>query len=327
MQWIRYDADQSESRGCTDARALPEASDTGTLWIHVQGHPDDETLAVLGERFGLHPLAMEDIHNTGQRPKVEDYDEHLFVILSLPRFTDETVQIDQTSLCIGDGFVVSFCEGPQDPFEPVRKRLQQQSSKLRKLSSDYLAYTLMDIVIDQGFPVLEAFGNALEDVEEDVVDRPRQDTLVRIHRMKRELILLRRTLWPHREIFNVLTSPDRDLMHQEISVYLRDCRDHAIQIMDLLETYRDMSVSLLDIYLSSVSNRMNDIMRTLTVIATIFIPLTFIVGLYGMNFGRHSTSPWAMPELDWYYGYPLVLLFMALLVTGMLLWFRHRRWL
>lgn len=198
---------------------------------------------------------------------------------------------------------------------------------MRRRGTDYLLYALLDTVIDQGFPLLEIFGNALEALEESIMAQPTRATLARIHTIKRELILLRRTLWPQREVLSKLVHEEQDTIHDETRMFLRDCHDHAIQIMDLLETYREMSTGMLDIYLSSTSNRMNEIMRVLTVIATIFIPLTFIVGVYGMNFGANINSPWAMLELSWYYGYPLVWLLMILVAAGMLVFFRRKRWL
>lgn len=309
------------------AEFIAPADDGRLTWLHVQGVASGETLARIGDHFGLHPLALEDIHNAGQRPKVEEYDGLLFLILSLPRIQDDTITVDQVSFFLAPGYVLSFCDGPVNPFDPVLKRLQQRAGKLRSRGPDYLLYALLDTVIDQGFPVLESFGLELEDVEEAVVGNAHRATLARIHRVKRELILLRRMLWPQREVLNALTHQEREQIADGTRVFLRDCYDHTIQIMDLLETYRDMSVSLLDIYLSSVSNRLNEIMRVLTMIATVFIPLTFIVGVYGMNFDANNTSPWAMPELYWYYGYPLVWLLMIAIAVGMLVFFRRRRWL
>lgn len=313
-----------DSEFVPDARAtVPEGQVT---WLHAQGQASGKQLAAIGDFFQLHALALEDVHNTGQRPKVEEYDDQLFLILALPHFADGEVSLHQVSLFLTTDTVLSFCDGPSDPFEPVLKRIQQNASKLRSRGSDYLLYALLDAVIDQGFPVLEAFGLELENIEEKIVDGGGRETLLRLHAMKRELILLRRMLWPQREVLNKLMGQENKLIKDETLVYLRDCYDHTIQIMDLLETYRDMSVSLVDIHLSSVSNRMNEIMRVLTVIATIFIPLTFVVGLYGMNFSN-SASPWAMPELRWYYGYPLVWLVLIVITISMLWFFRRRHWL
>jgi len=326
---VRYD--EAHFDVGEDSDFIPFDSTTETegrmTWLHAQGRPSGEQLARIGDYFQLHALALEDIHNTGQRPKVEEYDGQVFVILALPHFADGEVTVHQVSLFLASSYVLSFCDDPLDPFEPVLKRLQQNIGKLRSRGSDYLLYALLDAVIDQGFPVFEAFGLEMENIEEKIIGNAGSETLVQLHAMKRQLIMLRRVLWPQREVLNALMAQKNELIKEETQVYLRDCYDHTIQIMDLLETYRDMSVSLVDIYLSSVSNRLNEVMRVLTVIATIFIPLTFIVGVYGMNFGSNSSSPWAMPELQWYYGYPFVWLVMIVIVTGMLIFFRRKHWL
>jgi magnesium transporter len=279
----------------------------------------------LGEVFGLHSLAMEDIHNSGQRPKVESFDDQLFVVMALPLMEEDLVRIHQISFVMGDRFLVSFCETGFSPFEPIMRRLQMREGRLRERGVDFLLYGLLDLVIDQGFPVLEDFGLQLEDLEERILQAASSDTLGRIHVVKRELILLRRMLWPQRDVVNELLRGDQKLVREDTLVYLRDCYDHTVQVMDLIETYRDMSASMLDIYLSSVSNRMNEVMRVLTVIATIFIPLTFIAGVYGMNFDR-TAGPWSMPELGWPFGYGLVWLLMIAVALGMLVFFRRRGW-
>ncbi|MDQ2697100.1 MAG: magnesium/cobalt transporter CorA [Pseudomonadota bacterium] len=298
-----------------------------TTWIHVQGHPDPQTLEKLAGYFSLHPLALEDVINYGQRPKVELYDEQYFVTLSLPVLDEDRAQAEQVSLFMGEHYLVSFHAGRQDPFEPVRKRLRRPGSRIRQRNADYLLYALIDRVIDQGFPVLEQFGEAIEALETELLDQPDQDTLGCIHQLRRDLLLQRRLLWPEREVINQLLRDEHGLVRDETKLYLRDCYDHSMQIMDLLETYREMTTGMLDVYLSSTSHRLNEIMRVLTMISTVFIPLTFIVGVYGMNFGRESPSPWAMPELDWPYSYPLVWLAMVAIAVGMLVFFRRRRWL
>lgn len=326
---VRYDDKAVQIAGCADLASVDEispASDGRLTWLHVQGYPTGELLKKLGSAFQLHPLALEDIINTGQRPKLDEYDAQSFIILALPHYENGKVRVHQVSFFLAADYVLSFCDGPIDPFVPVLNRLQQSGGKLRNRGSDYLLYALADTVIDLGFPVIEALGLEIEAIEENIVASSGRKSLVEIHTVKRELILLRRMLWPQREVLNKLMNLENGLVHDETQVYLRDCHDHTIEIMDLLETYRDMSMSLLDIYLSSVSNRMNEIMRVLTVIATIFIPLTFIVGVYGMNFSDPG-NPWAMPELHWHYGYPLVWLLMILIAIGMLAYFRRRHWL
>ena len=315
----------------TAEKAIPPVtafSDSKAMtWLHVQGRPSRQLLTQLGEAYGLHPLALEDIHNTGQRPKVEEFDGQVCATLSLPRFEDGRVEIHQANFFLSADSVLSFCQGHVDPFEPVLRRLEEPAGRFRSRGTDYLLYALLDTVIDQGFPVLEAFGMELEELEEKILGRSGRDTLPHIHAVKRELILMRHMLWPQREVINTLVREDQELIKDDTRLFLRDCYDHTIQVMDLLETYRDMTTSMLDIYLSSVSNKMNEIMRVLTIIATIFIPLSFVAGVYGMNFGSNSKSPWAMPELDWYYGYPLALLLMALIAVGMLIYFWRKRWL
>ena len=295
-------------------------------WVHMQGHAEPAMLKQIGENFGLHPLALEDVSNTGQRPKYDAYDGELFVIVSLPVFQDSYIRMEQVSLFCGENYVISFHAGSRDPFEPVRKRLRTRSGKIRSRKSDYLLYALLDIIIDQGFPMLEEFGLQIETLEEAVMSNQGKQTLSEIHALKRETLLIRRMVWPHREIVNGLLRDEHGLICDETKVYLRDCYDHTVQVIELLETYRDMTAGLMEVYLSSASNRLNEVMRVLTIIATIFIPLTFIVGVYGMNFGSESDSPWAMPELGWYYGYPAVLILMLVVVVIMLVVFKRKSW-
>jgi len=302
-------------------------SDTVT-WIHVQGDAEPETMRTLGKVFGLHQLALEDVINAGQRPKLDDYRDQLFVVMAHPviDIDDAKVRMDQLSLFIGEDFVISFHPGENDPFDLVRQRLRDHVGRIRGRGADYLLYALIDVVIDEGFPVLEWLGDEVEALEDELLNLPTNDSLRRLHQLKRTLAILRRMLWPQRDVLNSLVRGDSGLIADENMVYYRDCYDHTVQIMDLIETYRDMATGMLDVYLSSVSYRLNEVMRVLTMIATIFIPLTFIVGVYGMNFENES-SPWAMPELRWYYGYPMVWLLVIVLVAGMLIYFRRRKWL
>ena len=295
-------------------------------WIHIQGNASPDTLRHLGELFSLHPLALEDVTNTGQRPKADVFDEQIFVILSHARIYEDHARSEQVSLFLGENYVISFHEGDDDPFEPVRKRLRQRSGRIRSRGADYLLYALIDVIIDGGFPVIEWFGGELEDLEQELLEKPDQGTLHRLYDIKRDLLFMRRMLWPQREVVNAVVRDEGGLLHDETKVYYRDCYDHTVQILDLLETYRDMTTGMLDLYLSSVSNRLNDVMRVLTVIATIFIPLTFVTGIYGMNFGDNDKSPWAMPELHWYYGYPMVWVVMLTMVGFMLYYFKRRGW-
>lgn len=294
-------------------------------WVHVQGQPTEAALRELGDIFQLHSLALEDISNRGQRPKVETFDDQLFAIMALPLMEADLVKVHQVSFFLSNTFLVSFCEGDFAPFQPIIKRLQVKGSRLRSRGTDFLLYSLLDIVIDQGFPVLENFGLQLEDLEAQILEAAESDTLGKIHNVNRELILLRRMLWPQREVINHLLRDDHTLVQEDTLIYLRDCYDHTIQVMDLLETYRDMTGSMLDLYLTSINNRTNEVMRVLTVIATIFIPLTFIVGVYGMNFDR-SAGSWSMPELSWPYGYLLVWIVMIAIAALMLVFFRRKGW-
>ncbi|MBU1190514.1 MAG: magnesium/cobalt transporter CorA [Gammaproteobacteria bacterium] len=297
-----------------------------TTWIQVQGSPPPDALRELGEIFGLHSLALEDVLNKGQRPKVEAFDDELFVVLSLPSIDDGEITIHQVSLFFGKDYLVSFQDIPGDFFAPVRKRLMNAGGKFRTRGADYLLYALIDIIIDAGFPVLDRFGEALDELETELLNTPGRETLHDIHHNRREMLLLRRMLWPQREVMNSLLRDEHPLIDADTRLYLRDCYDHTVQIIELLETYRDMLTSMLDVYMSSISNRTNDVMRVLTIIATIFIPLTFIVGVYGMNFGNKTNSPWAMPELNWYYGYPLLWVVMVMVVMGMLWFFKRKKW-
>lgn len=296
-------------------------------WIHLQGNAQANTLKNIGEIFGLHPLALEDIVNQGQRPKIEEYDKQLFLALAMPHNRNSYTQIEQVSLFLSKNYVISFHSGDKDPFDFLRQRIRKKGGRIRQQGSDYLLYAIIDLVIDQGYPLLEKFGEDIEALEEEILDlNAKQATLAKTHKIRRELLLLRRSLWPQREVISTLLRDDISLIKESTLIYLRDCYDHTTQILDLIENYREMAASLIDVYLSSASHRLSEIMRVLTMIATIFIPLTFVVGLYGMNFS-HSSSPWAMPELRWYYGYPMIWGVMIALVVGMLIYFKRKNWL
>lgn len=326
---LEYDATQCRE---VPVRSLDDCAPRGdaplVTWIHVQGTPSPAQLKRLGTCYGLHPLALEDVQNTGQRPKFDPLPEHCFLIAALPRLSGDDIHLDQISLFLGANWLVTFATGDEDPFEPVRKRLLTESSLIRGYPAGYLLYAVLDLVIDAGFPVLEQLGERIELLEETVLDRPDRTVVAAIHQLRRDLLMLRRMLWPQRELVSALLREETGLIDPHTATYLRDCHDHAIQVMDLLENYRDMVTSLMDIYLSSLSYRMNDVMRILTVIATIFMPLTFIAGVYGMNFGNGNPNagPFAMPELNWSLGYPLVLLVMAVSAGAMVLYFKRKGW-
>lgn len=303
----------------------PNLAQAGVTWIHVQGNATPEQVRTLGGLLGLHELALEDTMNTGHRPKYETYGNQAFVILHRPVVTRNSLRLEQISLFAGDGFLVSFHEGADDPFAPVRERLRRAGGLFRARGADYLLYALIDLIIDEGMPLLEQLGERIETLEKQLISQPKQDALIRVHDIKRVLLLLRRTYWPQREVVSGLLRGDLTLITAETRIYFRDCYDHSVQILDLIETYRDMTTSLLDMFMSSMGNHLNEIMRVLTVISTLFIPLSFIAGIYGMNF-HNPDSPWSMPELRWYYGYPLALLLMLTTAMGMLIFFKRRKW-
>lgn len=295
-------------------------------WIHFQGTIEPEMLRQFGDAVGLHTLALEDILNRGQLPKIDEYEDQIFIVMNLPAMNTHGARVEQVALCVGSNYLATFYAGKEDPFDPIRNRLRKSGGRIRNQKIGYLLYSILDLIIDLAFPVMEHYGDLIETLEDALLAKPNKKTLSRIHVLRRELLLLRRFLWPQREVLNNLIGGEHPLIEPSLHVYLRDCYDHTFQIMELLENYRDMATNMLDVYLSSVSNRLNETMRLLTVIATIFIPLTFIVGVYGMNF-EHPSSPWAMPELHWYYGYPLIWGIMIAVVIGMLIYFRRRDWL
>lgn len=293
------------------------------VWINVEGIHDTLVLEKLSDCFGLHPLVREDIMNTDQRPKVEDYGTYLYIVLKMlhTRNASGEINAEQISFIVGENFVISFQEGVAgDVFDPVRERLRSNKGRLRKAGSDYLAYSLIDAVVDRYFIILEQFGEHIESLEEKIVTTPAQETLRAIHTLKRELIFLRRAVWPLREVVAFLERGDAPFITESTRIYFRDVYDHAVQVIDTIETFRDMTSSMLDIYLSSVSNRLNAVMKVLTIIATIFMPLTFLAGIYGMNFEY-------MPELKWRWGYPVVLLVMIGTGFCMLYYFRKKKWM
>ena len=326
IRLIDYDVDHLTILDDVSAESCePYLQRKTTTWMHIEGHPSEAALRQLGSTFSLHSLALEDVINTGQRPKVEPFSDHLFVIMSLPIMEDGAIVVQQVSMFVGDDFLISFCERDFAPFEPIVTRLKIAGGRMRSRKADYLLYSLLDVVIDRAFPLLESLGLQLEELEEQILEAADQETLSQIHAIRHDLVLLRRNLWPQRDVINQLLRDEGLLIQKETHIYLRDCYDHTIQIMDLLETYRDTVASMFDIYLSSISNRMNEVMRVLTVIATIFIPLTFIVGVYGMNFDR-GAGPLSMPELGQPLGYVFVWLAMLAIAIGMLLFFRSRKW-
>ena len=295
------------------------------LWINVDGLGSADIIARLGEVFGLHMLALEDVMGLHQRPKTEPYEDYIFVTMQMAHWRHENLETEQISLFIGRNFVLTFQENVGDCFNPVRARLKRSDARrVRFMHADYLAYTLVDAIIDEYFPILERFGDLLDVIEEEVVTHPQQSVSADTHQLKRELQQLRHNLWPMREMINGFSSSPI-LVYEDTRPYLRDCHDHIIQALDMLETYRERASGLIDIYLSSISAHMNEIMKVLTIIATIFMPLSFIASLYDMNFDR--ASPWNMPELGWRYGYLFSLGLMGLSIVAMLFYFWRKGWM
>jgi magnesium transporter len=291
-------------------------------WVNVNGLQNTKDLEELGECFHLHPLVLEDILNTDQRPKLDDYGDYLFIVLKMLHVKERQGEIvaEQISLIVGNNFVISLHENDQDVFEIIRERLKAGKGRIRRSGADYLAYSLLDLIVDHYFIILEDLGEVIEDLEAEVVSKPTPATLSQIHRLKREMIMLRKSIWPLREVISRLERSESTLIQDSTAVYLKDVYDHVIQIIDNIETFRDILSGMLDIYLSSVSNRLNEVMKVLTIIATIFIPLTFIAGVYGMNFKY-------MPELEWPWGYFFILGIMTSVAAIMLLFFRRRGWI
>ena len=294
-------------------------------WVNVDGLGDAAVIRKLGEIFGIHRLALEDIINSHQRAKVDQYDNHLFVVGRMVEMADH-VETEQLSLFLGKSYVLTFQERVGDAFDPVRERIRKAGGRVRNAGPDYLAYALIDAFIDNYFPVLEKYGERLESIEEDVLSRPEPVLVSRMHEVKRDLLTLRRAIWPLRETVNSLVREPSPFISDETRVYFRDCYDHTIQIIDLLENYRDVASGLMEVYLSSASNRLNEIMKILTMFTAFFIPLSLIAGIYGMNFNT-ARSPFNMPELNWYFGYPFVLGLMAAVALGMVTFFRRKGWL
>ncbi len=301
---------------------LPPGDQTGVRWINVDGLQEVEVLGAIGERFGLHPLVVEDILHTAQRPKLEDYGEYLFIVLKSLYHGAESgdPEIEQISLVLGPNYVLSFQERAGDEFEPIRERIRANKGRVRKAGADYLGYALVDLIVDQYFVVLERFGDQIEVLEGELIADPTPDTAHAIHHLKQEMALLRKSVWPLREVVSGLERSESPMIHDSTHPYLRDVYDHTVQVIDSVETFRDILSGMLDIYLSSVSNRMNEVMKVLTIISTVFIPLTFVVGVYGMNFEH-------MPELSWPWAYPLVWLVMVAVAVLMVIFFRQKRWL
>jgi len=319
---VRYGPDFLEEISDLDpTRLSPELLRPPMTWIDVQGLGDEAVLNRLSEVFSLHPLAMEDAVNVPQRPKYETFDAHQLFISRMVRGDARiTLDIEQVSIFMGPGYVLTLQEHYGDGFDPIRKRLRANKGAIRRSGSDYLSYALIDAVLDGYYPVVEEIGEQLHDIEEAILERPSQSALHQIHVLRRQLLALRRAVWPQREAVAHLMREDNSVVTPEVREYLRDCHDHAVQIVDVIETYRELAGNLMEIYLSGLSQRTNEVMKVLTIMASIFIPLTFIAGLYGMNFEY-------LPELHYRWAYPVLLGLMLAISIGMLFYFRRRGWL
>lgn len=324
VEVVEYDEAQLERRqitsldACLIRKPLPVVT-----WINVDGLGELEVLRHFGSCYGIHPLVLEDILATDQRPKAADYGDYLYIVLKMITLDEGPgeVKSEQVSFVLGSNYLISFQEGLEgDVFELVRGRMANEKARLRSAGPDFLLHALLDVIIDHYFLVLEKLADRIEDVEDELIGNPTTATVQSIYRLKREMLFLHKAVWPLREVLSGLQRRDSQLIRESTGIYVRDLYDHTVQVLDTLETLRDMLSGMLDIYLSSVSNRLNEVMKVLTIIATIFMPLSFLVGLYGMNF-RY------MPELEWHYGYPMVLLMSLAIGGGMLVYFKKKRWL
>ncbi|MFC1591168.1 magnesium/cobalt transporter CorA [Thermodesulfobacteriota bacterium] len=320
---IDYDASS-----CTEKRAQAVEDcfpfkDTPTVtWINVNGLHDTELIGKIGAHFGLHPLVLEDIVHANQRPKMEDFESYVFIVLKMLHYSedDREVKAEQVSFILGDNFVISFQEAAGDGFNPLRSRIRKARGRIRKQGADYLLYALMDAVVDGYFVILEKMGEKIEALEEVLMQDPPPETLKAIHGLRSEAIFLRKSVWPLRDVINDLESGDPVLVTEPVTIYFRDVYDHTIRVIETLETCRDLVSGMHDMYHSAISNKMNEIMKVLTIIATMFIPLTFIAGIYGMNFEH-------MPELRWRWSYPALWAVLVMVGAAMFVFFRKKKWM
>ena len=331
---IEYDKNSLDERDVTDFSELAGHLDNQKVtWINIDGLGDLEALTILGEKFHLHPLALEDVLNTGQRPKFEHSTDYLFIIAQMVyQNNGNSISGEQVSFFLGANFLITVQEEADfDVFDPVRKRIRSGLGSLRKSKADYLAYALLDSIIDHYYPVLESIGGAIEELEDDLLEKPSREMVFTLHEYKRTLTQLRRLVWPMRDVINSLLHDASSYVSSPTKVFLRDCYDHTVQLMDLVESYKEITSGLMELYHSSVGLRTNEVMRLLTVVTSIFIPLTFIVGVYGMNFAPESETgeklPWNMPELYQPHGYLVLMIAMALIAFGQLWIFKKIKWL
>jgi magnesium transporter len=320
---MNYDAAHLEEKQLpTIDASFPYRDTPPATWVNVDGLHELNVVEKMGAHFGIHPLVLEDIVHTGQRTKVEEFDNYIYIVLKMLVYDEKVDHItaEQLSLILGAHFLFSFQEKEGDVFDFVRERIRKARGRIRRSGCDYLAYALMDAVVDHYFVVLEKLGEKIETLEEQLLENPTPQLLEDIHHLKREMIFFRKQIWPLREVTNSLIKDPSQLIRESTHIFLRDVYDHTIQVIDTIESFRDVLSGLSDLYLSTVSNRMNEVMKVLTIIATIFIPLTFIAGIYGMNFEF-------MPELKWHWSYPALWVLLVAIFLSMVVWFKRKKWL
>lgn len=322
IKLFNYSVDRFEEKviDLNDIKSIQREKNS-VLWINVEGIHDVNTIEKFGSCFGIHPLVLEDILNTGQRPKIENYEGYTYIVAKMLFYDNKLSEftIEQESFILGENYVISFSERKVEIYNTVCEGIRQGVGRIRKMGADYLLYNLLDVIVDNYFVVLEKLSDTIEDAEDELISNPSKDTLQGIHKLKRQMLYLHKSVWPLREVVSFLTRSETPLVKEPVDLYIRDLYDHVIQVMDTTETLRDILSSMLDIYLSSVSNKMNEIMKVLTIISTVFIPLTFIVGVYGMNLTN-------MPELKWQWTYPVVWVIMISIATLMLIFFKKKKW-
>jgi len=320
---IDYNEQNFQEKEITNIEECFPFKDIKTVtWINIDGLHDIGTIEKIGNCYDIHPLVLEDILNTDQRPKIEDFESYIFFVLKMLYLDEKTNEIhaEQVSLILGQNYVISFQESIGDVFDSIRNRIRNSKGRIRKMSNDYLAYCLIDAIVDNYFTILEKTGEKIESIEEKLISNPIPETLQTIYNLKRGIIFLRKSVWPLREVISGLQRSESKLINKTTNIYLRDVYDHTIQVIDSVETYRDMTSGMLDIYMSSVSNKMNEVMKVLTIFAAIFIPLTFIAGIYGMNFHY-------MPELSIKWAYPVLWIVIIIVTISLLAFFKHKKWL
>ena len=324
---ISFNEKELIEKTVTDLFELKQAlSEFPVNWIHVRGLKNKATIEKLAMIFNMHELVVEDVMTFHQRAKVEDYGGQYFIVCHMLKLTDQGVEQNQLNIFLGKNFVVTMHDGEVDSLDSDRDRLRKGHARVRASGPDYLTYTLIDAVLDAYFPILEVLGDSLESLEDELIDRPTKEVMAKIHANKRNLIVMRRSAWPLREAINSLIRDNPPSFSSDTLIHMRDCADHTVQVLDFVETYRELAADLMDVYLSSISNRMNEVMKVLTIITTVCVPPTLIAGIYGMNFNPQA-SPYNMPELNWYFGYPFALLLMFFISVGTLSLMAWKGWL